>query len=100
MFGIIDGIAGWLGGHLGCYQSQTIHAHATAAPTDPVESMACLRRGDVLLVEGQTRVGVAIQYLTQSTAAMECAPSAWTSSRRCTAACWPSAAAAGCPEAP
>ncbi len=67
MRGIIDGIAGWLGGRLSRYLSKTVHAHGTAAPTDPVKLMACLQPGDVLLVEGQTRVSVAIKYLTQST---------------------------------
>ena len=38
-------------------------------PPEPVTDklMACLQPGDVLLVEGQTRVSVAIKYLTQST---------------------------------
>jgi hypothetical protein len=59
--------ARWLGGRLGAYLSRTTHVHGTAAPTDPVRLMACLKPGDVLLVEGQTRVSVAIKYLTQST---------------------------------
>lgn len=45
--------------------NQATHRHGTAAPTDPAYLMACLRPGDVLLVEGQTRVSVAIKYLTQ-----------------------------------
>lgn len=57
----------WLGARLSAYLSQTTHAHGTAAPTDPAKLMACLKPGDVLLVEGQTRVSVAIKYLTQST---------------------------------
>ena len=67
MKGIFDGIAGWLGRRLSRYLSKTVHAHGTAAPTDPIKLMACLQPGDVLLVEGQTRVSVAIKYLTQST---------------------------------
>ena len=61
------GIKGWLGARLGAYLSQATHVHGTAAATDPVKLMACLSPGDVLLVEGQTRVSVAIKYLTQST---------------------------------
>ena len=34
---------------------------------DPADLLATLRPGDVLLVEGQTRVSTAIKYLTQST---------------------------------
>lgn len=63
----LHGIARWLGGQLSRYLSQSSHSHGTAAPTDPVRLMACLQPGDVLLVEGQTRVSVAIKYLTQST---------------------------------
>ena len=62
-----NGIARWLGGQLSRYLSQASHSHGTAAPTDPIKLMACLQPGDVLLVEGQTRVSVAIKYLTQST---------------------------------
>ena len=57
----------WLGAHLVAYLSQTTHVHGTSSPTDPDKLMACLKPGDVLLVEGQTRVSVAIKYLTQST---------------------------------
>ncbi len=67
MNGWTDRITRWLGARLGDYLSQTTHVHGTAAPTDPTRLMACLRPGDVLLVEGQTRVSVAIKYLTQST---------------------------------
>lgn len=67
MSGIFDPIARWIGVRLGRYLSQAHHTHSTAAPTDPDRLMACLKPGDVLLVEGQTRVSVAIKYLTQST---------------------------------
>lgn len=60
-------IAGWLGGWLSRYLSHSSHVHGTAAPTNPAQLMACLQPGDVLLVEGQTRISVAIKYLTQST---------------------------------
>lgn len=47
--------------------SRPHHSHRVAAPTEPQRLLACLRPGDVLLVEGQTRISVAIKYLTQST---------------------------------
>lgn len=64
---LLDAIARWLGRRLSRYLSQPTRAHGTAAPTDPARLMACIRPGDVLLVEGQARVSVAIKYLTQST---------------------------------
>lgn len=63
----LTGLRRWLGRRLSAYLTQPVHAHGTSAPADPVKLMACLRPGDVLLVEGQTRVSVAIKYLTQST---------------------------------
>lgn len=60
-------LAHWLGMRLGDYLSRPHHAHGTAAPIDPQRLLACLRPGDVLLVEGQARISVAIKYLTQST---------------------------------
>jgi hypothetical protein len=64
---IVSTLPGWLGRRLGRYLNQPSHACSTAAPTDPIRLMACVRPGDVLLVEGNTRVSVAIKYLTQST---------------------------------
>lgn len=63
----LTGVRRWLGKQLSAYLTRPVHAHGTSAPTDPVKLMACLQPGDVLLVEGRTRVGVAIKYLTQST---------------------------------
>ncbi len=60
-------LSGWLGHRLSNYLNQSSHACSTAAPTDPAKLMACLRPGDVVLVEGTTRISVAIKYLTQST---------------------------------
>ena len=65
--GLVGGIERWLGEQLGRYLSKVVHDHGTAASIDAVQRMACLCPGDVLLVEGQTRVSVAIKYLTQST---------------------------------
>lgn len=60
-------VSGWLGGRLVAYLSHSAVVRATAAPTDPDKLMACLQPGDVILVEGNSRVSVAIKYLTQST---------------------------------
>jgi hypothetical protein len=60
-------VCAWIGRRLGDYLSQSTHVHGTSAPIDPVRFMAALRPGDVLLVEGQARISVAIKYLTQST---------------------------------
>lgn len=60
-------IATWIGRRLSDYLSHRTHMHGTSAPMDPVRFAAVLRPGDVLLVEGQARISVAIKYLTQST---------------------------------
>lgn len=57
----------WLGARLVDYLSAPLPVPPAAAATDPLQLMACLRPGDVLLVEGNSRVSVAIKYLTQST---------------------------------
>lgn len=63
----MDSIARRCGEGLSRYLSRPHHVHSVAPPTDPCLLMACLRPGDVLLVEGQSRFSVAIKYLTQST---------------------------------
>ena len=60
-------ISAWAGRRLSAYLNRPSHVCSTAAPTDPVKLMRCVRPGDVVLVEGTTRVSVAIKYLTQST---------------------------------
>jgi hypothetical protein len=56
----------WAGGRLATYLAQPIRVAQTA--TASLEQLgAALKPGDVLLVEGNTRVSVAIKYLTQST---------------------------------
>jgi hypothetical protein len=60
-------LAVWAGRRLSAYLNRPSHVCSTAAPTDPVRLMHCVRAGDVVLVEGTTRVSVAIKYLTQST---------------------------------
>ena len=67
MAAFLDGITRWLGERLSRYLAQAHHVHGVAAPTDPDRLMACIRPGDVLLVDGQSRFSVAIKYLTQST---------------------------------
>jgi len=56
-----------VGSWLGHWLSQPHHRHGASLPT-PLELLEkTLEPGDVLLVEGETRVSVAIKYLTQST---------------------------------
>lgn len=49
------------------YLSKTIDIRCTAPPANPLHLQALLQPGDVLLVEGNSRVSTAIKYLTQST---------------------------------
>src|SRR6267142_4937977 len=56
----------WMGGRLATYLAQPIRGAQTA--TASLEQLAAaLKPGDVLLIEGNTRISVAIKYLTQST---------------------------------
>lgn len=58
----------WLGRWLSRYLSRPLASHEpTPVPMDPARYAACLRPADVLLVEGNTRLSVAVKYLTQST---------------------------------
>jgi len=56
-----------LGERLAKYLSTPLPAHARAATSPPEKLAGALLPGDVLLVEGHTRVSGAIKYLTQST---------------------------------
>jgi len=56
-----------LGRSLARYLSQTNPCRSTGTPTDTGLLLDTLQRGDVLLVEGISRVSTAIKYLTQST---------------------------------
>lgn len=60
-------VLGWLGGHLARYLAREVHVHSAVPATRPERLLATLRPGDVLLVEGNSRVSTAIKYLTQST---------------------------------
>lgn len=56
----------WLSRRLAAYLSKQITCHSVRTSTwEALQS--CLRPGDVLLVEGNTRISTAIKYLTQST---------------------------------
>ncbi|MGZ8256780.1 MAG: YiiX/YebB-like N1pC/P60 family cysteine hydrolase, partial [Gallionella sp.] len=56
-----------MGGFLAQYLTQERHLHSTFAPTSAAQLHATLQVGDVLLVEGGSRVSTAIKFLTQST---------------------------------
>jgi hypothetical protein len=56
-----------IGQRLAGYLARPRHVHGTAAPADVARLWSCLRPGDVLLVEGNSRISTAIKYLTQST---------------------------------
>ena len=56
----------WLSRRLAAYLSKQIKCHSVR--TSSWEAMQCsVRPGDVLLVEGKSRISTAIKYLTQST---------------------------------
>jgi len=56
----------WLAKHLAAYLSRQVAQHSV--PTSTYEALErALQPGDVLLVEGDARISVAIKYLTQST---------------------------------
>ena len=57
----------WLGRRIGDYLSRRMHTDSTSLATEPDRLAAVLRPGDVLLVEGNTRLSVAIKYLTHTT---------------------------------
>lgn len=56
-----------IGEGLAWYLNQPIKNYSTFSVTPARILQACLRPGDVLLVEGDKRISVAIKYLTQST---------------------------------
>lgn len=60
---LLQGIGRWLGRTV----SRPGHVHGLSQPTPAAELLACLKPGDVLLVEGHSRISTAIKYLTQST---------------------------------
>lgn len=62
-------VARWLGRWLSRYLTRRSAGSSVNAawPIDSDKLAACLRPGDVLLVEGNTRISAVIKYLTQST---------------------------------
>lgn len=56
-----------MGAGLARYLSHPVHQHSVPESSSPAQLRASLQRGDVLLVEGNSRISVAIKYLTQST---------------------------------
>lgn len=56
-----------IGDSLSRYLGTPGRTAATGFPTDQTLLKACLQPGDVLLVEGTSRISTAIKYLTQST---------------------------------
>lgn len=63
----MNGVAQRIGEWLGRWLTQSSHVHGTSMPAQPDLLARTLQPCDVLLVEGNTRVSVAIKYLTQST---------------------------------
>ena len=64
---LTDRIADWLGRRLARYLAQPVKDFVPLATADPKAFLRVLRPGDIVLVEGNTRVSTAIKYLTQST---------------------------------
>jgi hypothetical protein len=64
---IFNRLLDWLGGRLADYLMAPIPGFQPSTTTDFEQLRRALRVGDVLLVEGDTRVATAIKYLTQST---------------------------------
>jgi hypothetical protein len=61
------GLPRFLGTALARFLATPRAAAQTGTPADPRKLLAALRPGDVLLVEGSSRISTAIKYLTQST---------------------------------
>ena len=56
-----------LGRKLAATLTRPQHIHSAEPVSTPTRLLACLQPGDVLLVEGNSRVSAAIKFLTQST---------------------------------
>jgi len=64
---IVNKLLSTIGAGLARFLSRRVHVHGAAPETPQDLLLATLRPGDVLLVEGHSRVSTAIKYLTQST---------------------------------
>jgi hypothetical protein len=60
-------VLGGIGQALANYLDRPAQGYEPYAPSDPDALRACLRPGDVLLVEGNNHIAGVIKYLTQST---------------------------------
>jgi hypothetical protein len=60
------GFRGWLTNRLARYMSEPIGHYDLRAPNDFDQLKATIRKGDVLLIEGDQRVSAVIKYLTRS----------------------------------
>ena len=60
---VLDGI----GQGIARYLDKPVEGYEPFTPSDPAALAACLRPGDVLLIEGNNRIAGVIKYLTQST---------------------------------
>lgn len=56
-----------IGKRLAAYLSTPMETETHVATSNPSELAETLRRGDILLIEGNSRISSAIKYLTQST---------------------------------
>ncbi len=63
----MDRLLAWLGRKLAKYLATPLPQDARAATSPPEKLAGALEPGDVLLIEGHSRVSGAIKYLTQST---------------------------------
>src|SRR5712664_1637429 len=63
----MDRLLAWLGRALAKYLSTPLPQGAQVATSPPEKLAGTLEPGDVVLIEGNTRISVAIKYLTQST---------------------------------
>lgn len=63
----MNALLGRFGVALATYLSRPVHVHSSAPAVSNERLLACLQPGDVLLVEGNSRISSAIKYLTQST---------------------------------
>lgn len=63
----LDRVVSKAGEHLARHLTRPDHQRLRPSTSSPERLAATLRRGDVLLVEGSSRISTAIKYLTQST---------------------------------
>lgn len=62
----MDSALNWLGQKIAAFLMKNVSGYRPSAPPDPASLARTLQPGDVLLVEGATRIAAMIKYLTQS----------------------------------